>query len=617
MVDDKQLTSVLSEFALTLATDFSISSILDHLVQRMVEILPVTSAGVTLIDAQHSPRYVAASDAAALRYEGLQSDLGEGPCLLAYHSGSPVAVPDLRVEERFPQFASSAIAEGMAAVFTFPLHHGDHRLGALDLYSTTPGGLDDSATDAALTLANVAAAYLINAQAREDAHTSSDRMRHIATHDELTGLPNRMLLLQRIEHAAKRARRSKAPSAVLFVDLDQFKRVNDTHGHEAGDELLRRVADRLRTTVRPGDTLARIYGDEFVLLCEDLRDQADVEMLVNRVSGAFVDPFDIGDVKVRIDASVGASFAGPGEPLNAEMVARADRSMYEAKRATGEHFLEGQRDGWGERSSGLDRDLPVAVERGDLRVAFQPIVGCPDGRVTGVEALLRWTHPDSGVVPASLLVAVAERTGMIGRIGAWVLDRSCREAVRWASEHPEIPLEVAVNISTYQLMAPNFVPEVAEALRRTGLPVAQLVLEVTENVLIEDSDLARSVLTDLKGLGVRIALDDFGTGYSSLSYLHELPIDTVKIDRSFLTGDRVRGRSIAIVAAVTDLAHALELDVIVEGVETEEQRRTAIEVGADQAQGYFYSRPVPAQGIDELLAAAPGGLLTLPVTLAP
>lgn len=251
---------------------------------------------------------------------------------------------------------------------------------------------------------------------------------------------------------------------------------------------------------------------------------------------------------------MGTAFAGPGEHLNAELVAQADRAMYEVKRADGEHFLEDHRTSWGERSSGLDHDLPVAFEQGDLRVAFQPIVTCPDGRVTGVEALLRWTHPVTGVVPPSLLVAVAERIGMIGKVGAWVLDRSCREAARWGRDHPEMRLDVAVNISTNQLMAPNFVHEVPDALRRTGLPVGQPVLEVTENVLIEDSNLARSVLTELKELGVRIALDDFGTGYSSLSYLHELPIDIVKIDRSFLTGQRAGGRSNAIVRAVSDLA---------------------------------------------------------------
>ena len=231
MVQENTLSAVLTEFARTLATDFPIQGILDHLVERVVDILPVTAAGVTLISGSGVPEYISASDESALGFERMQTELGQGPCLLAYESGEPVAVPDLGHDERFPRFAPAAPAAGLAAVFTFPLRYGDDRLGSLDLYQASPGGLDRSDRDAAQTLADVAAAYLLNAQAREAAQLTSDQYRHSALHDPLTGLPNRLLLRQRLEHAALRAKRSHTNSAVLFADLDRFKQVNDTYGH--------------------------------------------------------------------------------------------------------------------------------------------------------------------------------------------------------------------------------------------------------------------------------------------------------------------------------------------------------------------------------------------------
>jgi GGDEF domain-containing protein len=263
---------VLGEFARTMVTDFPIEAILDHLVVRIVEILPISAAGVTLIDAAADPRYIAASDGSALRFEKLQTELGEGPCLLAYTSGDAVQVPDLRTETRFSTFAPRALDAGMMAVFTFPLYHGDRRLGALDLYRQTPGELTPESLAAAQTLADVVAAYLLNAQARKDLQDSSDRSRRASLHDALTGLPNRVLLLERLVHARQRSRRTHGGTGVYFIDLDLFKAVNDTHGHDIGDELLIAVARRLTGILRPADTLARLSGDEYVALCEDLTD---------------------------------------------------------------------------------------------------------------------------------------------------------------------------------------------------------------------------------------------------------------------------------------------------------------------------------------------------------
>jgi diguanylate cyclase (GGDEF)-like protein len=603
MVDDRQLSAVLSDFAYTIATEFSVPSILDHLVRQIVRVVPVTSAGVTLIGGDGSPHLVAASNDAALRFEQLQTELSDGPCVLAHGSGAAVSVADLSVEERFPRFATAASQAGLGSVFAFPLNHGRVRLGALDLYNESVGALDSDSMAAAQTLANVATAYLLNARTREEAHQSSDHMRHLASHDALTGLPNRMLLLQRIDHAAERARRSHAPAAVLFIDLDRFKSVNDTYGHDIGDELLRAVAVRLGDVVRPGDTLARVYGDEFVLLCEDLRDQSDVDRVAERIQQSFDPPYVLDGVSISISASVGVAYAGPGDLVSGALIADADQAMYQAKResAFGRRSSSMANLPSRGRSVALGQDLRAALTGKGLDVAYQPIVAPGDGALSAVEALLRWTHPVEGAMPAASVIAVAERTGVVSELGAWVLDRACRDWVRWQDDDPGTVFDLAVNVSTVQLMAPDFAAEVGRILGSTGMVPGRLVLEVTESVLVEDPERARLVLLDLKALGVRVALDDFGAGYSSLSYLNRLPIDILKIDRQHIETNGGVGRSSEVIAALTALAHALGLQVVIEGVETKVDRLTAVQVGAELAQGYFYARPVAAGDLEVML----------------
>jgi diguanylate cyclase (GGDEF)-like protein len=335
MVQEDTLSAVLSDFARTMVTDFPVQDILDHLVQRIVEILPVTGAGVTLISPGSAPHYVSASSESALRYEQLQSALVEGPCLLAFHTDQPVLVPDLRVDSRFPRFGPQALASGLGAVFTFPLRQADRQLGALDLYRETQGPLKAKDVAAAQTLADVATAYLINAQARDEARLASEGFLYRALHDPLTGLPNRALLKQRIEHAAARARRSHANAAVLFADLDRFKQVNDSYGHQIGDELLIAVAHRFAGLVRAGDTLARVSGDEFVFLCEDVDSADDADMLARRVGESCQEPFLVGDVALSISVSVGMAFAGLGIEISEALVVDADTAMYQVKRKGG------------------------------------------------------------------------------------------------------------------------------------------------------------------------------------------------------------------------------------------------------------------------------------------
>lgn len=606
MVDEDTLVSVLSDFARTLTTDFPIQGILDHLVGRIVDVLDVTAAGVTLISPGTMPHYVAASDTDALAFERLQTELGHGPCVSAYETGEAVLVPDLRDAGRFADFLPTALRAGVRAVFAFPLRHGAERLGALDLYRDRAGALDPKDLAAAQTLADVAAAYLLNARARQEALEISDRFRASALHDPLTGLPNRALLQQRTEHAAQRAHRSHSTAAVLFADLDRFKWVNDTYGHRIGDELLVDVARRLADVVRPGDTLARVSGDEFVILCEDIADPGDVLHMAARIGDAFAVPFVVAGADIVCTVSVGIAYSGPGEGVSDQLITHADLAMYEAKRLGGGNHqvidLRGANRA-GDRNR-LDRDLRTALDAGHLGLAYQPIVATADGAVVGVEALLRWTHPEQGTVPALTTVGIAEQNGLIRGIGAWVLEQGCADRARWLAEHPRQPMDLSVNVSVRQLMGPGFADTVAGILQRTRMDPAALVLELTEGVFIEDGDRATAVLADLKALGVRLTLDDFGTGYCSLGYLRRFPVDAIKIDQGFVADIGRDPSGPAIVAAVSDLAHALGLHVTAEGVETQEQHDVVTGVGCELAQGFLYSRPLPASAVRDLLRDA-------------
>jgi diguanylate cyclase (GGDEF)-like protein len=559
VVDHEKLASMLSDFARTMLTNFPIQAILDHLVERIADALPVTAAGITLISPGRAPLYVAASDPAALRFEKLQTELTEGPCELAYQSGEAVSIPDLCVEERFPRFSAGARVAGLAAVFTFPLRHGDGRLGALDLYRDTPGPFDAEDMAAAQTLADVAAAYILNAQSRDDTQATSDRFQANALHDALTGLPNRQLLHQRLEHAASRAGRSRSYAAVLFADLDRFKQVNDVYGHQVGDELLVDVGKRLSALVRPGDTLARVSGDEFVILCEDIKQPADVEILASRINNALASPFHLTNAIITVSASVGIAYAGPGQSISEQLIVDADIAMYQAKRngGAGHQIIDLRAAQRSMSVCSLEQDLHAAFADNRLDIAYQPIVRPLSRRVAGVEALLRWDHPQRGRIQTTDMVAVAEANGLISGIGSWVLEASCAARAGWLDAHPATRLDLAVNVSARQLMGPQLPATVAAILDRTATDPSCLTLELTESIFIRDAARALSVLKDLKSLGVMLALDDFGTGYSSLSYLSEFPVDILKIDRKFVAKSDSDAAAAAIIFAVTTLAHDL------------------------------------------------------------
>jgi diguanylate cyclase (GGDEF)-like protein len=598
----EELSDVLSEFARTMVTDFPIQRILDHLVERIVDIMPITGAGVTLISETLDPQYVAASNASALRYERLQTELGEGPCLAAYHTGEAVSVPDLNDELRFPAFSPRALTSGLTAVFTFPLRHDDVLLGALDLYRDTAGSLTPESMGAAQTLADVAAAYLINARARSDLQDCSDQSREAAMHDGLTGLPNRTLLLQRLEHAFLRLERSGKTLAVFFIDLDAFKAINDTYGHRVGDELLVAVGQRLAGVLRPGDSLARLAGDEFVVLCEDLDDPTQADAIAARFDTALVRPFALAEIELKIRGSIGIACNTSGQDDPEGLIHNADQAMYSAKRRHGSRQqVRSLRElHLADHHAGLAAGLPGASGRGELHVSYQPIVNTATGRLIGVEALVRWTHPIRGPVPPTIFIPFAEQSGQILEIGLWVLERACEDRQRWQSQRAgEIAL--SVNVSAHQFMSAGFARSVMSVLDATSTRPDLLTLEVTETVFLRDRSRALIVLDELRATGVKLALDDFGTGYSSLSFLQALPINTLKVDQSFIANLDGANADHTILVAIIQLAHGLGMTVVSEGVETAEQHHKLTMLGSDCCQGFYFAHPMPSSSLDRLL----------------
>ncbi|QIN79351.1 EAL domain-containing protein [Rubrobacter marinus] len=443
-----------------------------------------------------------------------------------------------------------------------------------------------------------------------ESKTLENRLAHQAFHDPLTGLPNRALFADRLAHAlARLERRGEAPGAkgsvaVLMVDLDNFKVINDSLGHDAGDELLVEVADRLRGCVRPADTVARLGGDEFTLLLEDLSGVGEAALVAKRILAAFVPPFAVGGQEIFVTTSVGIAPGGSGPSGEPEDLLRsADLAMYGAKRSGKAKYeiFDPSMGAEAHARLGLENDLRRAVGNGgaEFRVFYQPKVLLETGEIFGFEALLRWRHPERGVVGPDEFIPLAEETGLIVDLGRRVLREACRQAKTWQGEAAP-GLVVGVNLSARQFQDPNLVGDVSAVLAETGLAPDSLVLEITESVVMDDAPVAAGTLAALKDLGLRIAVDDFGTGYSSLSYLKRFPVDYLKIDRSFV--DRIEDSDVeAIVSAMIDLAAALGLRVIAEGVEEEGQRSRLETLGCELAQGFLFSKPLPALDAARLL----------------
>ncbi|WP_175527379.1 putative bifunctional diguanylate cyclase/phosphodiesterase [Blastococcus tunisiensis] len=431
-----------------------------------------------------------------------------------------------------------------------------------------------------------------------------EKLRHQAMHDALTGLPNRTLFLDRTQHAVHLAGRNGMWPAVLYIDLDGFKPVNDTYGHEAGDVLLQAFSQRLSDCLRSADTAARLGGDEFAVLLHGPIDEVGVQRVLDRIRGQLALPIDLGAGReATIGASIGVAFADAATDV-ATLIGHADVAMYTAKRNGRQRsvFYEA---GLGEAAPEQPdpaAELAAALDRGELTVAYQPLVDLRTGSPTGAEALVRWQHPTEGNRPPDTFIPLAEETGLIMEIGEFVLRDACRQAARWVgSADDSVPLMVTVNLSARQVTDPRTVDAVRAALTETDLDPHRLVLEITETVLMQDREAAATNLGKLKALGVRIAIDDFGTGYSSLAYLSRFPLDMLKVPREFVDGLGRDANADIVTRAIVELAGALGLLTVAEGVETDEQRRHVAELGCDLAQGYLFSRPVDAETVLALM----------------
>jgi diguanylate cyclase (GGDEF)-like protein/PAS domain S-box-containing protein len=429
-------------------------------------------------------------------------------------------------------------------------------------------------------------------------------LRHQALHDSLTGLPNRLLFADRVDHALSRAQRDNDSVAVLFLDLDDFKMVNDSLGHAAGDEVLVAVAARLLTATRSGDSAARLGGDEFGFLLEVGNVDDGAKLAAVRIQDALRAPFLIGDKEMQLHASIGIAVGSPRTHTYDDLLRDADLAMYFAKRRGKGRFEMFHPEMHADATHRLQvaAELLGGMDRGEFVGHYQPIVDVHSRRIVGVEALVRWRHPERGLLMPDQFIPVAEETGLIGSLDRWMLNEACRQAVRWRDAHiTDESFYMSVNLSARHLQEVNVAEDIREALVASGLRPEALALEITETALIDDVDSATAILSDLKHIGVRIAVDDFGTGYSSLTHLIRFPLDIIKIDKSFV--DRVvngRGGDV-MVRAVVDLAHTLGLTAIAEGVEQPEQALALEELGCRLAQGYLFSEPVPASEMTALL----------------
>jgi diguanylate cyclase (GGDEF)-like protein/PAS domain S-box-containing protein len=559
----------------------------------VVELLP--SEDAVAFRALHGLTGVRVNDRAPA---GLGSQSG-----YALLSGRPAVVTDWETERRFER--SQVLTDlGTTSGLTVVIEGRRGPFGALGFHSFAPRAFKAGDIDFVQALANVLGDVV-------ERQLTDDDIRHRALHDPLTGLPNRLLFLDRLGQATERQRRRRDTlTAVLALDLDRFKLVNESLGHRAGDELLAAAAPRLRQTVRSSDTVARFSGDEFGILLEDITGEQDAIDMAERIAGVFTRPFVLDGTEHFVTVSIGIALAEGGERAE-DLLRDADAAMHRAKergRARYELFDEALR-GRALQRLRVENDLRRALERDELTLHYQPLVSLPNRAMVSVEALVRWDHPERGRISPLDFIPVAEENGLIEPIGRWVLEHACRQAAEWYGERPDAaPLTMSVNLSAAQVANRGLPETVATALRVSGLDPACLALELTESMLVGDNEELSETLVALKALGVRLVLDDFGTGYSSLSYLTRLPLDALKVDRSFVDGLGTESRDTAVTEAIVAMSRALSLRVVGEGAETAQQVAELARLGCDLVQGFHFSRPVPAAEITRMLAEGPAWL---------
>jgi len=450
---------------------------------------------------------------------------------------------------------------------------------------------------------------VVNARDVTERELFRERLTHQAFHDPLTGLPNRGLFMDRLEHALAGTGRGRPPVAVMFLDLDRFKVVNDSLGHAVGDALLSGVGKRLSDCMRPGDTVARLGGDEFAVLLDEMASPDDGIRVAERIIALFKQPLLLAGHEVFAATSIGLAVSNIRHNRPADLLQEADIALYAAKGAGRGCYavFDSSMNASARERLDLETDLRRAVERDQLRLHYQPEMDVATGAIVAMEALVRWQHPRHGLMSPDQFIPLAEESGLILPVGQWVLREACRQAVEWQrSRAPEARLVMSVNLSARQLQQPDLLASVAGVLTETGMDPSQLRLEITETAAMQDVESTIAKLQSLKELGVGLAMDDFGTGYSSLSYLRRFAVDTVKVDRSFVRDLGSDAGTAAVVQAVTTLAHFLGMTVTAEGVETAEQLACASAVHCDRVQGYFCARPRTALEVGSDLRARDG-----------
>ncbi|HEX2825533.1 MAG TPA: EAL domain-containing protein [Burkholderiales bacterium] len=536
-------------------------------------------------------------DAAIARTELEPRPDGTGLASRAFWAKKPVWITDIGAASDFRRKAH-AVEAGLHAGFAFPLLRGSHALGVMEFFHRDAGDPNPVLVNIAEAIGSEVGQYLVRTQAEE-------AVKFMAMHDALTKLPNRAMFSERLASAIANAERHARTLAVLFIDLDRFKLINDTLGHEAGDYVLGECSRRLTDSLRAGDTVARLGGDEFVVLLEEVDDPVYVGSVSQKLIDALAAAFMIGGKEYRVTASIGVS-AYPQDGSNPEtLLKNADIAMYRAKERgrNGFEFYSAHLSNDAIERLSLESGLRRAIERDELELYYQPQIEACTGRIVGMEALVRWRHPQLGVLPPARFIRIAEENGLIVPLGDWVLHTACRAHREWQAKHIAPP-RIAVNLSPRQFLHAGLVKDTLRVLESSGCRPSYLELEITESMVMHDPAGAAAVIEELKELGVRIAMDDFGTGYSSLAHLKRFPIDTLKIDRSFISDLPGDAGNMAITDAIIAMARTLHLTVIAEGVETRPQFELLRRLGCDEVQGYYFSAPVPWAEATVLLTEA-------------
>lgn len=589
--EDRLLTSLQHDVLEAVARGRPLKPLLAKLCRRVEELAPGVICSILSVDNERRLQTLA-GPSLPRHYcdaiDGLSIGPSTGSCGAAAWRGEPMEVTDIATDPLWADYRALALPLGLRACWSSPIKGADARvLGTFAFYYGEPRGPNDRERYIVETCTNLCSIALEQDETRR-------RLHRIAYYDSVTGLPNRVAFQQRVAETIGAPAQAGCETALFSIDLDDFKRVNDTLGHLAGDELLAQVAKRLSAELAPDEMVARIGGDEFAVMQPHVRTHAGIALLAQRLLDALAKPFEIAGESIQIGGSIGIARAPTDGPDLTALLKCADVALYDAKGAgRGQYRLFDPAVFERElKRRETERDLREALDRDQFEVHYQPFVDLKSSKTIGFEALVRWNHPRRGLLPPLEFIALAEKAGLIVELGALVLRKACAEAAHWPSE-----MRIAVNLSPLQLQSPGFALSVLQTLARSGLAPRRLELEITETVLLSDNPATRNALDDLKHLGVAIAIDDFGTGYSALSYLRAFPIDRIKIDRSFVSDIHARQDARSIIRAVLGLAGDLGIQTTAEGIETVRQLAWLREAGCDDAQGYLFSKPRAASDL--------------------